>query len=83
MKVTVVGSHLCPDVLYSLNRLTEAKVKIEFKNISSSLADLRFYLNLRENNPLYDDIRCTSKLGIPCFILEDGTMTLELDEVLK
>lgn len=83
MKVTVVGSHLCPDVLYSLNRLTEAKVKIEFKNISSSLVDLRFYLNLRENNPLYDDIRYTSKLGIPCFILEDGTMTLELDEVLK
>ena len=24
MKVTVIGSHLCPDTLYALNRLSEA-----------------------------------------------------------
>ena len=31
MKVTVVGSHLCPDTLYALNKLVEAKADIEFK----------------------------------------------------
>ncbi len=30
MKVTVVGSHLCPDTLYALNKLVEAKADIEF-----------------------------------------------------
>ena len=25
MKVTVIGSHLCPDTLYALNKLVEAK----------------------------------------------------------
>ena len=24
MKVTVIGSHLCPDTLYALNKLVEA-----------------------------------------------------------
>ncbi len=28
MKVTVIGSHLCPDTLYALNRLVEAKAEI-------------------------------------------------------
>lgn len=27
MKITVIGSHLCPDTLYALNRLTEAGVE--------------------------------------------------------
>ena len=35
MKVTVIGSHLCPDTLYALNRLSEVKAEIEFKNLSS------------------------------------------------
>ena len=36
MKVTVIGSHLCPDTLYALNKLSEAKADIEFKNLSAS-----------------------------------------------
>ena len=35
MRVTVIGSHLCPDTLYALNRLSEAKAEIDFKNLSS------------------------------------------------
>ena len=34
MKVTVVGSHLCPDTLYALNRLVEAKADIDFLTTS-------------------------------------------------
>ena len=41
MKVTVIGSHLCPDTLYALNRLSEVKAEIEFKNLSASLPDYR------------------------------------------
>ena len=39
MKVTVIGSHLCPDTLYALNKLCEAKADITFKNLSASLPD--------------------------------------------
>ena len=34
MKVTVIGSHLCPDTLYALNKLVEAKADITFQNLS-------------------------------------------------
>ena len=51
MKVTVIGSHLCPDTLYALNRLSEVKAEIEFKNLSASLPDLKAYLALRDSDP--------------------------------
>lgn len=83
MKVTVVGSHLCPDTLYALNKLVEAGAQIEFKNLSASLPDLKVYLNLRDNEAMYEKVKQGGGIGIPCFILEDGTKTLDLNEVLK
>ena len=83
MKITVIGSHLCPDTLYALNRLSEAKAEIKFKNLSASLSDLKVYLSLRQEDPAYADIRESGGIGIPCFILEDGTVTRDLDAVLK
>lgn len=82
MKVTVIGSHLCPDTLYALNKLVENHVDIEFKNLSASLPDLKVYLAQRESNPLYVAVRENGGIGIPCFVLEDGSTTLELSEVL-
>lgn len=83
MKVTVIGSHLCPDTLYALNKLSEAKADIEFKNLSASLPDLKAYLALRDSSPLYDTVRKNGGIGIPAFVLEDGTVTLDLGDVLK
>lgn len=83
MKVTVIGSHLCPDTLYALNKLVENHVDMEFKNLSASLPDLKVYLEQRENNPLYEAVREKGGIGIPCFVFEDGRATLDLEEALK
>lgn len=82
MKVTLIGSHLCPDTLYAINKLCEAGVEMEFKNISASLADLKAYLALRESSPVFDGPKVNGSLGVPCFVLEDGTLTLDLKQVL-
>ena len=83
MKVTVVGSHLCPDTLYVLNKLVEAGADIEFKNLSASLPDLKVYFKLRDTEAMYEKVKEGGGIGIPCFILEDGTKTLDLKDVLK
>ncbi len=82
MKVTVIGSHLCPDTLAALNKLSAEGAEIDFKDILSCHSDLKAYLELRDNSPLYGEIRGTERLGIPCFLCEDGRVTLELGEVL-
>ena len=37
---------------------------------------------MRETSPVYADVRGTDRLGIPCFVGEDGTVTLDLNQVL-
>lgn len=83
MKVTVIGSHLCPDTLYALNQLAAAGAEVTFKDILSCHADLMSYLLLRDTSDVYAEIRGKERLGVPCFICEDGMVTLDINEVLK
>ena len=82
MKVTVTGSHLCPDTLYAIQKLKEADADLSFVNISAALADLKTFLAIRESDALYDEVRKNGGIGIPLFVLEDGTRTLDLEKVL-
>jgi len=83
MKVTVIGSHLCPDTLAALNKLSAAGADLDFKDILSCHADLKDYLKLRDTNALYEEIRGTERLGVPCFILEDNEVTMDINKVLE
>lgn len=83
MKITIIGSHLCPDTLYALNKLIDKKANVDFKNLSADLKDLKAYLAARESEPAYEAVKRNGGIGIPFFVLEDGTKTLDLDEVLE
>ncbi len=83
MKVTIIGSHLCPDTLYAMYKLIDGKADVDFKNLSADLKDLKAYLAARETEPAYEAVKKSGGIGIPFFILEDGTKTLSLAEVLE
>lgn len=58
MKITVVGSHLCPDTLYALNKLSAAGAEVSFQDILSchaALQDLPAYP--RNQRPVRGDVR--------------------------
>lgn len=82
MKVTVFGSHLCPDALYAIVKLKDLGIGIDFQNISASLPTLKVFLAKRDGNPMFDEARAQGKVGIPLFVLEDGTETMDLDAVI-
>lgn len=83
MKVTIIGSHLCPDTLAALNKLSAAGAEIDYKDILSCHADLKEYLKLRDTNALYEEVRGTERLGIPCFVLENKELTMDIEKVLE
>ena len=51
MKITVIGSHLCPDTLYALGKLSGAGMEVDFRDILSCHAELQNYLQIREGSP--------------------------------
>ena len=82
MKLTLIGSHLCQDTLYSLIKLKDCGAEIDFQDISSNFAALKTFMNIRETSPLFDEVKRCGGIGMPLFVLEDGTQTHDLAQVL-
>jgi glutaredoxin-related protein len=83
MKVIVIGSHLCEDTRNTLEILKGKDVEIEFFNLSEDLSALKKYLHYRETENIYEEVRKNGGIGIPLLVLEDGTKTFDVNEVLK
>lgn len=79
----IYGSEQCRDCVICKNELDAAGVEYLYLNISENLLFLKKFLKLRDEEPAFDEIRKAGKIGIPCIVREDGTVTLEWSEFLK
>ena len=78
----IYGSMLCPDCVHCCRDLTDACAEFEFLDFADSLQNLKEFLKLRDSSNLFDDLRTEGKIGIPCILREDGTVTLDWREFL-
>lgn len=65
----------CPDCEY-IDRQIEGNENYEVIDIGLHIKNLKEFLALRDNNPVFDICKKTGAAGIPCFVLEDGSITL-------
>ncbi len=70
----------CPDCTF-----VEAQVKednrFEIIDIGTHVRHLKEFLKLRDTNPAFAEARANGSVGIPCFVLDDGTVTLSPEKV--
>ena len=78
----IYGSQHCPDCVVCKEELEAAGVAFVYMNISESLLALKQFLKLRDSAPQFDEIRSRGKIGIPCILREDGSVTLDWKEFL-
>ena len=78
----IYGSRLCPDCVQCVEDLTKAGVEYEYLDFNEDLRALKAFLSLRDTDPLFRQIRTDGKIGIPCIVKEDGTVTLTWEEFL-
>lgn len=79
----IYGSEQCPDCVNCKRDLDAAGVEYLYLNISENLLFLKKFLKLRDENELFADIRKNGKIGIPCIVDEDGTVSFEWDRYMK
>ena len=79
----IYGSMLCPDCVRCCEELKNAEVPFEYCDFSDSLRNLKEFLKLRDESSVFEESREAGKIGIPCILREDGSLTLEWDEFLK
>lgn len=69
----------CKDCKYLYDQV-RGNSQYELVDIGEHVRNLKAFLKLRDRNPLFDVIKRVGAVGIPCFVLEDGTVTLSPEE---
>ncbi len=76
--VTILGSHLCKGCQGVMAVMKEEGLEAEFLDITKDLGYMKRFLRLRETTPeLMKNMLAEDRVGIPLFILADGTITVD------
>lgn len=79
----IYGSWLCPDCRNAEQKLNEAKIEFEFVDITNSMANMKEFLKLRDSSAVFDEAKAEGCVGIPAFVKEDESITLDVEEIVK
>ena len=79
----IYGSMLCKDCVECVDDLKKENVEFEFLDFADSLLNLKEFLKIRDENPLFDAVREKGSIGIPAIVKEDGSVSLDWEEFIK
>jgi glutaredoxin-related protein len=65
----------CPFCEYVEKQVT-GNNRFKIIDIGTNVLRLKEFLALRDNNPAFNEAKKIGDVGIPCYVLEDGTVTL-------
>ena len=74
----VYGTELCPDCREAFEKMKKENISYELVDIMAETKNLREFLNLRDSRQEFDKVRETGGIGIPCFLMEDGSVRFEI-----
>lgn len=73
--IKIYGMSSCSDCSFVKQQVLGDE-KYQLIDIGENVRNLKEFLKLRDNNPIFDEAKRSGSVGIPCFVLEDGTVTL-------
>lgn len=79
----IYGSLLCPDCVRCCEELDKAGVPYIYCDFSQDLSSLKEFLAIRDSNPLFDSVKQEGRIGIPCIVRPDGTVTLTWEQYVS
>lgn len=73
--IKIYGMSTCPDCV-AIEAQVKDNPRYEVHEIGSHVRELKAFLRMRDTEPAFDAVKRKGTVGIPCFVLEDGTVTL-------
>lgn len=77
--IKIYGMDTCPDCTY-VKEQVRGNDRYLLIDIGQHVKYLKEFLGLRDSSPVFDGARKAGAAGIPCFVLEDGRITLIPEE---
>ena len=77
--IRIYGMHTCPDCA-CIEEQVRDNDGYRIIDIGEHVRNLKAFLRLRDSSPVFDEALRNGSIGIPCFVLEDGRVTLSPEE---
>ena len=82
--VTMYGTPLCKDCVEAVELFSKRGFSnYRYVVITESTENLKAFLRLRDTRVELCAARAAGSIGVPCFVREDGTLTLDAGKVLE
>lgn len=78
--VKIYVMETCPDCV-SVKLQAEGNKKYQLVDIGKNVRDLKEFLLLRDRNSAFNAVKAKGSIGIPCFVSDEGSITLSPEEV--
>ena len=76
------GTPLCHDCIEAFEKLKNAGISYDYIEITESMPKMKEFLHLRDNRDEFIDIKKQDYVGVPCFLLEDGNIEFNTDNII-
>lgn len=77
--IKIYGMRTCPDCA-GVKKQVAGDDNYLFIDIGDDIGLLKEFLAIRDHNPVFDQVKMLGKVGVPCFILEDNSITLSPED---
>lgn len=78
----IYGSMLCGDCVSCREELDKAGIAYEYRDFSDNLQNLKDFLKLRDQDPVFLKTKKEGCIGIPCILKDDGKVVLDWKEFI-
>ena len=78
--ITMFVMQTCPYCTY-VEKQVEGNKNFKIVDIGAHVRNLKRFLKLRDTDSAFDEAKKIGDVGIPCYVKEDGTVTLNSADV--
>lgn len=79
----MLGTNLCIECEKAEKHLKEAGIPFDYVDFTNSIMDLKEFVTFRDTHSEFNSVRGTGKVGIPCFVFDDGTITFDINKAIE
>ncbi len=83
MKVIMYGAGICKDCVQAKELLSgHPQIQLDYRSITDSTKTLKEFLSYRDHEDMFLSVKERGSIGIPFFVLEDGSKTFEITDLI-
>lgn len=79
----ILGTNLCIECQKAEKKLQQAGIEYEYTDFTDSIEALKEFIRFRDTHKVFDTVKINGKIGIPCFVFEDGEIIFNVEEAIK